>query len=449
MIVAGPQPPDCCGYVARFAVSVPNYCLVVDAGRNCGMAREEEPDAQTKWTALAFEAGRAFTPTSPIDERSLFAGRDEQVRLIIDVINQKGQHAVLYGERGVGKTSLANVMSSFLGNPAGTVVAPRVNCDAGDSFDSVWRKVFERVESSRGTPSVGFKVGAEAKDVRRRPIEMPRDALTPDAIRRLLVTLSNTALPIIIIDEFDRLDGAPRRAFADLIKALSDHAVGATVVLVGVADSVEQLIEEHASVERALVQIRMPRMSQVEIRSVLDNGAGRLGMVFDSSARARIMKLAQGLPHYAHLIGLYATRAALDDRTLTVTLDAVTSAVARAIQGTQQSVLSVYDIAVRSARKDNLFADVLLACALAETNELGFFAAKDVREPIRKVTGKMYEITSFAQHLNEFCDKKRGPVLRKDGMARLYRYRFINPLLQPFVVMRGLNSGRIDASALD
>ena len=104
---------------------------------------------------------------------------------------------------------------------------------------------------------------------------------------------------------------------------------------------------------------------------------------------------------------------------------------------------------VGSPRKESLFADVILACALAETNELGFFAASDVREPIRQVTGKKYEIPSFAQHLNEFCDSKRGPILQKDGIRRLFRYRFLNPLLQPFVIMRGLDEGRITASALD
>jgi Cdc6-like AAA superfamily ATPase len=401
-----------------------------------------------EWQDLALEAGRVFTPTSPIDERSLFAGRDEQVRLIVDVVNQKGQHAVLYGERGVGKTSLANVLSSFLGNSAGSILAPRVNCDSTDTFDSVWRKIFEQIDLTQAVRPIGF--GA-VPEILATPFasKLPSGELAPESIRRMLTMLSVSALPILIVDEFDRLASAPRRAFADCIKTLSDHAVGATVVLVGVADSVEQLIEEHASVERALVQIRMPRMSDDELVRVLKTGAARLGMVFDPAALTRVVRLSQGLPHYAHLIGLYATRAAIDDRTKVVTLDAVRSAVSRAINGTQQSVRSVYDVAVRSARKDNLFSDVLLACAMAETNELGYFAAQDVRGPIRKITGKPYEIPSFAQHLNEFCDEKRGPVLHKDGMRRLFRYRFINPLLQPFVIMRGIETGRIQPDALD
>ena len=272
---------------------------------------------------------------------------------------------------------------------------------------------------------------------------------TPESVRRALAILAQQCLPIVIIDEFDRLSDVPRRALADLIKTLSDHAVGATTILVGVADSVEQLVQEHQSVERALVQIRMPRMQPSEITQIVDNGVQRLQMTVTDVARSRIARLSQGLPHYAHLLGLYAARAAVDQRQMSIGVESVAMAMRRAIQGAQQTIRSSYDYAVRSPRKDNLFGDVLLACAMAETNELGYFAAQDIRSPMQLVTGKRYEIPSFAQHLNEFCDEKRGPILYKDGTRRRYRYRFINPLLQPFVIMRGLDCGRIQPDVLD
>ena len=98
--------------------------------------------------------------------------------------------------------------------------------------------------------------------------------------------------------------------------------------------------------------------------------------------------------------------------------------------------------------KENLFADVLLACALAETNELGFFPAQAVRAPMCKITGKDYDIPSFAQHLNEFSDTKRGPVLQKQGETRRYVYRFVNPLMQPYVIMQGVVNGRVSSETM-
>src|SRR5271165_1486832 len=93
----------------------------------------------------AIEAGSVFTPSAPINDKTLFAGRIDQVRQVMDAVNQRGQHAVIYGERGVGKTSLANVLADFLSGGSWVVVR-RINCDAGDSYDSVWKKVFAEIQ---------------------------------------------------------------------------------------------------------------------------------------------------------------------------------------------------------------------------------------------------------------------------------------------------------------
>src|SRR5688500_10289417 len=106
-------------------------------------AEVEEKD-ELDWENRAFEAGRVFRPNTPISEKDLFAGRVDQMRRVLDAVNQEGQHAVIFGDRGVGKTSLANVLSQFF--QGGVVLAPRVNCDGSDTFDRLWRKVFEQIE---------------------------------------------------------------------------------------------------------------------------------------------------------------------------------------------------------------------------------------------------------------------------------------------------------------
>src|SRR6202044_1389085 len=115
-------------------------------------------------------------------------------------------------------------------------------------------------------------------------------------------------LPILIVDEFDTLHDTVKEMFANTIKTLSDHAVAATVILVGVADSVDELIADHQSIERALVQVKMPRMSRDEIFEILQKGLTQLGMTIQPEALSRIWILSQGLPVYAHLLGLHASR---------------------------------------------------------------------------------------------------------------------------------------------
>ncbi len=401
---------------------------------------------EQRWQDLSLEAGKVFTPRTAIDERNLFAGREEQVRQIVDVVNEKGAHAILFGDRGVGKTSLVSVLPSFLRIPQNNLIVPRVNCDTGDSFASVWLKAFEQVELIRSTSLVGFHENTREETFTSAEL-FGESSISPDSIRRALTILSIRGIPIFIFDEFDRISLEPRRAFADAIKSLSDHGTPATVIVVGVADSVDQLIQEHQSVERALIQIRMPRMSSTEIRQVLITGTHTLGMEIKEDALRRIQMLAQGLPHYAHLIGLHSVRLALDARSMTVSVETVEKAIDRAIENAQQSIRSAHEYAIRSPRKENLFSDVLLSCALAHTDELGYFAAQDVRVAPPTYPQKLRD-TSFAQHLNEFCEEKRGPILRKTGIKRRFRYRFINPLLQPFVIMRGLKDGKITSDLL-
>ena len=61
---------------------------------------------------------------------------------------------------------------------------------------------------------------------------------------------------------------------------------------------------------------------------------------------------------------------------------------------------------------------------------------------------KRYEIAAFSRHLADFCSDDRGPVLERTGVPRRYRFRFRNPLLQPFVIMKGLAEKLITRSDL-
>ena len=58
-------------------------------------------------------SSQAFNPSGPVSDRDLFAGRESQLTDILGAVGQSGQHAILFGERGVGKTSLASLTHEF------------------------------------------------------------------------------------------------------------------------------------------------------------------------------------------------------------------------------------------------------------------------------------------------------------------------------------------------
>jgi Cdc6-like AAA superfamily ATPase len=402
------------------------------------------PEEESELNRLSILAGQIFKPNSPISRNELFSGRVKQIRRVLDVIFQEGQHAMIFGERGVGKTSLANVFSSFLPDKSTpySLLSVRINCDVKDSFSSVWKKVIEEMQLIGESKTIGFNPQSEQITYNVHDF-FPNPSINPDEVRRALVRISGAFLPVIVIDEFDRLREEVRKVFADLIKTLSDHGTKATVILIGVGDSVEHLIKEHQSISRALAQVQMPRMDVFEIREIITNRMTQLTMSIAEDALSQISLLAMGLPHYAHLVGLHATRDALDDNLKTISKNNVEAAIRRSIEDAQHSIRTTYFKAIRSAKKDNLFADVLLACALSEMNELGEFSAQDISSQMLRVTGKQYDAPAYAQHLNEFSDGKRCNILIKSGEKRLYRYKFSDPLMQPFVTMQGIIDGKI------
>jgi len=396
----------------------------------------------------AFQLGRIFKPATPINRVDLFAGRQSQTQDVLDAINQNGQHVVLYGERGVGKTSLANVLFPKLRCPGHEVMTPQINCTSQDTFSAIWKRVFEEIQFKEDTTE-HLDIPEAVVNLLADYTQQYADELSPDIIRRVLLELGSRVLLVVIIDEFDTVESDEvRQTMADTLKFLSDRNVPATVVLIGVADDVEGLIADHQSTERCIVQVPMPRMSRREIEDVVTTCLTIAKMGIDTLALRDISRISKGLPHYAHLLGLHAGRAAVEQGSITVTQDHVSRGIRTAIGKAQASIQQHYRRAISSARKDAQYREVLLACAMARTDEFGYFSPVNVREPLSRIRKEECKIEAFARHLHAFSGTDRGPVLRKEEYGKRARFRFANPLIQPYVLLKGVADGLISEEDL-
>ncbi|MDN5003801.1 AAA family ATPase [Bradyrhizobium sp. GCM10027634] len=391
------------------------------------------PTTDEEWRRLRFEAPALFS-AGPLDEERLFAGRTGQVTSLLETVLDRSKHAILFGERGTGKTSLSNVFWRRYGTTLQSIVAARVQADPSDTFSSLWIKGLEELRA--------FAIQSGRSDL--VPIETDFSEVTPDIIRRELQKCRPNAIPILIIDEFDKLqDTRARELTANVIKSLHDYAVPATIILVGVAENVTQLIADHESIRRALTPIKLERMMNFELNEIIDTRLKLTPFSLDSAAREKIIRLSYGLPYYVHMLGKQAFKVAAQKKQLSISSETVNSAMDEFLEDTEQFYYDDYHNAVTSNQTDSQFKEVLLACAMANGNESGFFSATSVIQPLSRILGREVKHANFQRHLTEFMSEARGPILIRRGSERQRRYRFTDPMMQPYILMRGIREGLI------
>ena len=391
--------------------------------------------------AMALERlSKSFTPHRPIDLPEYFSGRLSLLYRAIDAANTPGLHIVLFGDRGTGKTSIAHVLAYNVqeSERKDGRRAILVSCTSSDDYPAIWRKVSQEILVKQR--QMGFLQETISPVVGR--LDADASLVNPNDVRLFVQALPNPS--VLVIDEFDRVSGAgAKRLMADTIKLFSDTNVKSTLVLVGVAESVGELISEHQSIARNTAQIKVEPMSVDELSEIVRKGFQRSGLGFGEQVDVRIAHLSQGYPHYTHLLGLWAGRRAIErhsDEVCGVDLEAaIPDALKNATGGVQQE----YEGAVQSSRAHTLYKEVLLACALAAKDSLGRFSASNVRQPLRAITGHEYSIGAYQSHLAKFCEPQRGPVLKKTGSRRNYRWQFVNPQLIPYVLLEGRRTGRV------
>jgi hypothetical protein len=397
------------------------------------------------WNQLRLDIFEVFTPGPPINELAMFSGRQDVIRRLQDIAIERGRHAIIFGERGVGKTSLAAIFHKELNviDPVSKIITRsvadiHVNADSRDSFDSLWRKVFRRIHRS---PDSTLTADLDYNG----PIE-------PDHVFLEMERFSPNQLPMIIIDEYDRVqDEDCRILMTDVIKGLTLSKSNPTIVLVGVADDITQLVYDHKSIAaRNLSQVHMKRMSKDEVTEIVSTRVKRLEMSISEDAIWRIAYFSAGLPFYAHSLGKYSALFSVSKQRNRIDEGAVSQALIDCMADVDYSITEAYTRATeRIYRKDNLFAEVLAACAIAETNDLGQFRAASVEAPLSAIVGQVMKVPSFASHLNEMCGPERGSVLRKTGERRTYHYHFAEAAMQPFVVMKSLTNEILKADVMD
>lgn len=369
-----------------------------------------------------------FTPGAPIDKRELFAGRLVQIRRVVETIPSPGRHPLIFGERGVGKTSLANILSEVLPD----IWTVKVNCDSLDTFTTLWNRILQKASFTFKQQAFGFsKEEVETHLSLKDYVTHDGDVLASEVAD--IFKDAKTQM-VFIIDEFDRIvDKSTKLMMSDVIKNLSDNIRGATIVIVGVGSSISDLIGEHPSIQRNLVQIEIPKMKDEELEEIVVKGCTRLGLNADKAVLTETANLANGFPHYAHLLGLSIAKACTIRGVKHIDMRLFREfACSLAIEDAIETYRNAFSKATRTS-KPSRYTQILCACGHARHDEQNVFRATDVVDAMKAIFSEDLTIQAVVPALGQFCSNERGPILEKVPVGDRSHYQFVDQMMRPFL----------------
>jgi Cdc6-like AAA superfamily ATPase len=372
----------------------------------------------------------AFTPTRPKQQGGAFFGRYAQMQRIIAAIEEERAHVVLYGERGSGKTSLANIIAAKA-DEAGYLVL-KFACSSAVTFEDLFRSLLRRIPATFLADGVGATSRAGISNFEEL---LPPGEIGVAELAGVFARLHDKHV-ILVIDEYDRVTNATtKNKLAELIKNMSDASAPVTLLLIGVAEDVDELLGKHPSLQRTLVTLPLPLMAEREIDGIIAGGEERSGLSFAPGVRQRIVELAQGLPYHAQLLSLFAARSALRRHSPAVEREDLRYAVLRVAEEAENRVKEAYALAAASPQGGTAFKDVLFAAARCRSDAFGTFTVAGVAEAAA-AHGISLSTLSLQYPLKKLTEAARGQMLRRlNGLDGL-RYQFTSQMLRHHVLIR-------------
>ncbi|RPI03054.1 MAG: ATP-binding protein [Ignavibacteriae bacterium] len=374
---------------------------------------------------------QVFTPESSIKAKEFFIGRKSIINDCLSIIDRPGAHIAIYGNRGVGKTSLATVLEPLYTEHTQLPIYFK-SCDSVDSFESLWLKIFEDIVLHPKYED------SDENDTQSEPF-MTEEVYKHFGVNEVLNVLKSIGSEaIIILDEFDRLESAfDMKLFSDTIKSLSDKLPNVTLIIVGVGENIVDLVGEHPSIERNLIQVPLLEMENPELRLIITNGLEMLTMNMEPHVIDKIVRFSCGYPYFTHLLALHACRSAvLRGRMEVLDNPDFHYAVSAAIRQSLESLRKAYSLATGSNR-ESIYEEVLWAVALADCDEQYTFQPKDLLIPLAKILKKPeVKYYSFIGHLTAFCSEDRGRILEKTKSKKRVRYKLRDPRMRAFILLK-------------
>lgn len=405
----------------------------------------------------------AFQPATELDDPERFAGREKQVRALADSLHSVGSVPLIYGDRGLGKSSLALQLRRIamgdielladleserlaVGPDEFYLVFYATCTDSTKNLEDILQLLVNAAES---VETIGAGEDARLIDRKTRRkltvkfFEHETTRTYATAIQRLsyqdlnleeklvqlceILTATYSQRVLFVIDELDRVEDPS--GLASFLKAVSSDYL--KFVLVGIAGNVSDLLADHRSLERRLVPVRVPAMNPRELGEIVSKAERYLisreyEVNFEADAIVALVLAASGYPWFVHVLGQQCLLDADNERRSTISAGHVAKAIDAIVENRfAQQFSDLYQMAVRDSWR-------------REQTLRAFAHWDDTDIPTSEVYRIVEELgvkgpSTYKGHL---CQDEYGGVLTAPAFQKRGLVRFKNDMFKAYVRMR-------------
>lgn len=318
---------------------------------------------------------RHLTPSTHVMSPERLFGRGKKLIQIERAFNSSGRHVFIFGDRGVGKTSLAMTAAYIHQHSAEDPVY--VLCSETTTFSDIIYSagvnalpLKERMQSAPngtkyGATLAGYGATFESPKPSVANFDRPSDLNEAVDIIRY-VNERRKGQTVIVIDELERMTSPQEKVkLAEFINSISSVQDNCKFILAGIGQTVEDLLGAHKSATRKLEAIQLEPIPHNELWNIISTAADDLGVTVSQEHLERSSILSDGFPHYVHLIAESLFWSMFDDSQDVSVADSThfRAAVKGALERTEVEHKSAYRRATEKTKNTKEYEATLWALA--------------------------------------------------------------------------------------
>lgn len=396
-----------------------------------------------------------LSASGPVRSIQHLLGREKEIALIDEALSAEGRHIFIYGDRGVGKTSLAAASAAQYQSSDNSHI--QIGCGPDTKFYQTIEELAERVikkasgtRNYNTTQQVNVKFYTITWNKENHEVAIPKVDSMYTAVEALEeVSRFHSNAPVIVIDEFDQIDSEKeRRLFASLLKDLGDRGVNIKLIFTGVAQSLIKLLGDHESSFRQLHTIGLDRLNWSARENIVTDAVRSFNLNIDREVVYTIARISNGFPYFVHLLTEKLLWCAFDaeEEIGDIGVELFDEALIKAINSISAHLQMPYDAA--TLHRSNDYRDILWATADSESTIRyidGMFAS------YLRINDQLYgsnpneenrplSRSKFTSRLASLKRKEYGAILENVSDRKgLYSYR--ENILRGFIAMKALKAG--------